>query len=62
MIKMKSDAKIWERWKEMPQYAIVAMSQNVTKIQKIQKIQQDFSPRNCHIMRIKMFEVTLITQ
>jgi hypothetical protein len=25
MIKMKSDAKIWERWKEMPQYAIVAM-------------------------------------
>ncbi len=21
MVKMKSDAKIWERWKEMPKYA-----------------------------------------
>jgi hypothetical protein len=39
MVKMKSDAKIWERWKETPKYAIVGMFQNVTKIQKIQKVQ-----------------------
>jgi len=25
MVKMKSDAKIWGRWKEMPKYAIVCM-------------------------------------
>jgi len=25
MVKMKSDAKIRERWKEMPKYAIVSM-------------------------------------
>jgi hypothetical protein len=25
IVKVKSDAKIWERWKEMPKYAIVGM-------------------------------------
>ncbi len=32
MVKMKSDVKIWERWKEMPKYEIVGMQQNVIKI------------------------------
>jgi hypothetical protein len=36
MVKMKSDVKIGERWKEIPKYEIVGMQQNVTKIQKVQ--------------------------
>jgi hypothetical protein len=39
MVKMKSDVKIGERWKEIPKYEIVRMQQNVTKIQKFQKVQ-----------------------
>jgi hypothetical protein len=59
MVKMKNDAKIWKRWKEMSKHVIL---QNVRKIWKIQNVKLDFTPRDRNITRTKRFKIALFTQ